>query len=317
MGSPPPAVLVLAFNRPSATLQLIDALKPVAPRVVYAAVDGPRVGVADDERRCDEVRHLLNTLPWPHALRTLYREQNLGCGPAVAGAIDWFFGEEPEGVILEDDILPHPSMYRFFAEMLARYREDERVMHVSATNYAGARGDADYFFSRYVSIWGWATWRRAWTRYSFDLSGWRDGPDVLHHPGVEWRARRHLAFQFDRAAIGLGTWDFQWMYAVMRYGLAITPSRNLAVTTGFGADATSLRSVPQKRPQLQEMPLELMHPSSVEADADLDRRLFAEQLSRASFAWELSRYVVPSPRLYHSLGRVVRWAASTGRRLAS
>src|SRR5438270_3901585 len=131
-----PAVLLLAFNRPRPTRQLVEALAPVAPPLVYAAADGPRSGVVEDQERCDQVRSILSSLPWEHELRTLYRDENLGCGVAVSQALDWFFANETEGVILEDDIVPHPSMYGFMAQMLERYRHDDRVMHVSATNYA-------------------------------------------------------------------------------------------------------------------------------------------------------------------------------------
>src|SRR5439155_8368491 len=122
------------------------------------------------------------------------------------------------------------------------------------------------------------------------------------------------AFSFDRAAAGLGNWDYQWKYAVMRHGFAVTPSRNLAITTGFGDEATNLRSRPDLIPALEEMPAVLRHPDSVEPDAELDRELFAEQLSRGSFPREVARWVVSSPRLYHGCGRLVRAAASLGRR---
>src|SRR5437764_13198724 len=149
MVKPRPALLLLGFNRPGSTEQLVKALSTMAPPVVYAAADGPRPNVPDDANRCRDVRSILSSLPWEHELHTLYRDENLGCGVAVSGALDWFFAHETEGVILEDDILPHPSMYPFMAEMLARYRDDDRVMHVSASNYARVQATTDYFFSRY------------------------------------------------------------------------------------------------------------------------------------------------------------------------
>ena len=43
-------------------------------------------------------------------------------------AIDWFFGQEPEGIVLEDDCLPEQTFFRYCAELLERFREDPRVM---------------------------------------------------------------------------------------------------------------------------------------------------------------------------------------------
>lgn len=276
--------------------------------MVYAAVDGPRANTPTDVARCEQVRDQLERLPWAPQVHTLFRESNLGCGPGVSGAINWFFENEPEGVILEDDILPHPSMLPFMENMLVRYRSDERVMHVSGSNYAGARAPGGYFFSRYVSIWGWATWRRAWQRFSLDISDWRRQPDVLRGSGLDWRTRRYLAFAFGRAASGLGNWDYQWKYAVMRHGLAITPNANLSVTTGFGEDATALAHA-AVIPALEPMPTDLTGPCEVRADARLDHTLFHEQLARGSWYREASRLVVPSPRLYHHVGTTVRRAA--------
>lgn len=300
-----PAVLILAFNRPGAATQLVNALSEVQPPLIYVAVDGARADVPADEERCQRVRDILTSLPWKTEVRTLFRDSNLGCGPAVAGGIDWFFSHEEEGIILEDDVLPHPTMFPFMAELLERYRNEERVMHISASNYAGALARHSYFFSLYVSIWGWASWRRAWRYFNLDLSDWRVGPDVLHRPGLSWRTRRYLAFAFDRAAEGLSNWDYQWKYAVMRHGVAVTPRANLAVTTSFGEEATGLRHEAEI-PPLQPISGDLDHPAVFALNADLDSQLFAEQLKRGAWYWEASRLLVPSPRLYHRIGRTGR-----------
>lgn len=310
---PCPPVLIIAFNRPQATIQLAKALTAVEPSRVYVAVDGPREHVPEDTERCEEVRSILGSLPWAHELHTLYRVANLGCGPAVAGAIDWFFEHEPEGIVLEDDVLPHESMFPFMAEMLDRYRDDDRVMHVSACNYAGAHAPGGYFFSRYVSVWGWASWRRAWQHFSLDISDWRHPPSVLDKPGLDWRTRRYLAFAFGRAATGLGNWDYQWKYTVMRHGLAITPNANLAVTTGFGDEATNLRTQ-GLIPQLESMPAILTPSATVEVDPALEHAMFHEQLARGAWYWEASRLLVPSPQIYQRVGKIVRGAARQMRR---
>ena len=303
-----PPVLIIAFNRPHAVTQLAQALAVVKPSRVYVAVDGPRGQMPEDAARCEQVRSILGSLPWEHELHTLFREVNLGCGPAVSGAIDWFFEHEPEGIVLEDDVLPHPSMFPFMAEMLDRYRDDDRAMHISGSNYAGAQAPGGYFFSRYVAIWGWATWRRAWQHFSLDISDWRKPPSVLNKPGLDWRTRRYLAFAFGRAEHGLGNWDYQWKYTVMRHGLAITPNSNLAVTTVFGEEATGLRQHGHI-PELEPMQARLTHPATVDVDPALEHEMFHEQLARGAWYWETSRLLVPSPQLYHRFGTIVRGAA--------
>ena len=100
-------------------------------------------------------------------MRTLFREGNLGCRNAVSSAITWFFGQEPEGIILEDDCLPSPSFFPYCAELLKCFRDDERVMCITGDSFQRDMSGYpySYYFSKYNHVWGWATWRRAWRCY--------------------------------------------------------------------------------------------------------------------------------------------------------
>ncbi len=66
-----------------------------------------------------------------------------------------------------------PSFFSFCAEMLQRFRDDESMGSISGNNFlpAALGAPAPYLFSKYVQIWGWATWRRFWANYSFELTG--------------------------------------------------------------------------------------------------------------------------------------------------
>ena len=59
-------------------------------------------------------------------------------------------------------------------ELLEKYRDDERMMTVSGSNFRfGRRRTQDsYYFSRSPHIWGWATWRRAWHHYDGEMRLW-------------------------------------------------------------------------------------------------------------------------------------------------
>ena len=92
---------------------------------------------------------------------------------AVSSAIDWFFSQVEEGIILEDDCLPDQSFFPFCEKLLCYYRNDTRVMMIGGLNYvSGLEIKESYYFSKYYAIWGWATWKRAWRLYDKKLSGW-------------------------------------------------------------------------------------------------------------------------------------------------
>src|SRR4051812_40596985 len=155
-----PPVLILAFNRPNTTARVFEALQPVKPARIFFAVDGPRPEKADDASRVAKVRELAAAVDWQSEVQTLFRPRNLGCKNAVSQAISWFFEHVEEGIIIEDDCVAHPSFFRFARELLERYRRDERVMMISADNFqqAGRQTPYSYYFSRFLHIWGWASW---------------------------------------------------------------------------------------------------------------------------------------------------------------
>ena len=50
---------------------------------------------------------------WEADIKTLYHKKNNGCMKGVSSAINWFFDNEDEGIILEDDCVPHPDFFPF------------------------------------------------------------------------------------------------------------------------------------------------------------------------------------------------------------
>lgn len=246
------AVLLIGFNRPELLAEVIERIRAVAPPRVYLAVDGARdgrPGEADKVRTCQE---LAGALDWGCEVFTLFREQNLGCGRGVSGAIDWFFEHEERGIILEDDILPEPDFFPYVTAMLDRYASDTRVASITGTNFiplAEQRDASAPRLTRVPLVWGWATWRRVWHEYRFDIAGWRDGWDsraMKNAMGGTHPAKLLWSANFDlMARHAIDTWDLQFVYACMHEGqLTVAPPVNLVENVGFRADATHT----QRRP---------------------------------------------------------------------
>ena len=281
-------VLFLVFNRPDTTRRVFEAIRAARPPRLYVAADGPRVSRADEAQRCAQVREIATSVDWPCEVKTLFRADNLGCRRAVSSAIDWFFEEEPEGIVLEDDVLPLPGFFAYCDELLARHREDPRVVAISGSNLISNRfvPHHSYFFSRHNHIWGWASWRRAWCHYDVAM---RDWPHWRNEGGLARVANGDRHFQdywqaiFDATYRGeIDTWDYQWTFACWRMGgVAVLPAFNQTSNLGFGADAThTTAEVPDCVRESQPRPLifPLRHPDQVasipEADRMIDRRVF-------------------------------------------
>jgi hypothetical protein len=239
------AVLFLVFNRPDPTRRVFDAIRAARPARLYVAADGPRADRAGEAERCAEVRAMATAVDWPCEVLTLFRDANLGCKRGVAEGIDWFFAHEAEGIILEDDVLPHPSFFAYCATLLERYRELPEISMISGCNLIGDRHGAEtsYVFSRYLHVWGWASWRRAWLAYDVELRGWPStaaSAKLNAVLGGRTAAIDHWTEIFNRMARGeVDTWDYQWVFASWMHDMkAIIPAVTLVENIGFGKEAT-------------------------------------------------------------------------------
>lgn len=300
--APSAAVLCLAFNRPDCFARTLEALKAAGPREYFIAVDGPRTHRPADAVACAEVRRLAQSVDWATCLELKLEERNLGCGPAISAAISWVLSKVPEVIIIEDDCLPDPSFLRLCDELLARYRDDTRVMQIGGSNW-GAAPDRfaghSYAFTSFAPVWGWATWRRAWELYDFALDSWPrfKSSGLAEGMSVSPRFRRMLEQDWENVLAGRGTWDHQWQYAVLRHhGLSVCPARNLVQNIGLAEGGTQLQSADRilSRVPLQQLDFPLSHPPEVARSASVESVF--EQVYWQKFGWPA--------RIYRSLVRM-------------
>lgn len=236
-------VLLIAFNRPDNARQVLETIRAAGVGRLYVTLDGPRAGHPTDATRCAEVLDLVRSQEWAPTVLVREHEANLGCKDAVVDGLDWFFGAEPEGIVLEDDCLPAPDFFGFCDAMLERYRDDDRVWLVSGSNYLGSwrPGRSDWFFGD-GNTWGWATYGTAWRQRDMEMLTWHDQQArarARHFLG--WLGWLNLRPYYESCAPGrvVDTWDYQWSWTrASQEKLAVLPARNLVSNIGYGPDAT-------------------------------------------------------------------------------
>lgn len=267
-------ILFLVFNRPNPTRQVFEAIRAAKPPKLYVAADGPRPNREGEQERCEEVRRIATAIDWDCEIKTLFRDKNLGCKIGVSSGIDWFFENEQQGIILEDDCLPAKSFFLFCDEMLDRYKDDTRVWQISGSTFFPqgiSSTNADYFFSRYGPIWGWASWRRAWKHYDADLTQWRamSEPYIMNnvYPNKYERiAKLNLGSKLNEGQID--TWDFQWGF-IKNYNnaLSIIPKFNQILNIGFNTEATHTTKIDNNAPkEYKEYCCGIKHPNFIYED---------------------------------------------------
>jgi len=293
-------VAIIVFNRPETTAKVFEAIRQAKPPKLFLIADGPRANRPGEAEKCAAVRQIVEAVDWDCQVFKNFSDTNLGCGRRPATGIDWVFSQVEEAIIIEDDCLPDPSFFRYCQELLERYRDDERIATICGLNvqFGRRRTNDSYYFSRYNHCWGWASWRRAWRYFDFDLKHWpevRDGnflADILIDP----HATKVWTHTYQETYEGkIDCWDFQWTFACwLQNGLAILPNSNLISYIGYGSGATHTTA---ERTQYDDMPTEavtfpLVHPKFVIRDTQADN--FSE-----------STYFDYQPKLWKKINRKV------------
>ncbi len=293
------AVLFVVFNRLDTTKQVFKAIREAKPPRLYIASDGPRETKEGEEQIVKDVREYITShIDWECEVKTLFREKNLSCGPSVKQSIDWFFDNEEMGIILEDDVIPNTSFFKFSEDLLIKYQFDDRIGMISGNNHINFNdfGGDSYVFSKFAFTWGWATWKRSWVNMDLDMN-WENTSfknSIISNMGYTEKSK--LYWQNNINAIKMkkvNAWDYQWFLSLSSQNqLCIFPMYNLVANIGFGDDATHTFGEPkQEYIKQSELSFPLIHPKYV-----LPLKEFEEVYERMQIKLPVFwRKIIPQP----------------------
>lgn len=279
-------ILFIIFKRPDTTQQVFERIREAQPPKLYIAADGPRPDKEGEEEQCQATRKIVENVDWPCEVHRLYREKNLGCGAGVSGAISWFFEHEEEGIIIEDDILPHIDFFRYCDEMLEKYREETKVKCICGHNkfFEGINYSYSYYFSHSLTIWGWATWRRTWKEYDRSLKTIPKNVFLKELKSLPIKKNNKQAviniYDIMTSDHPIDTWDYQLLFSIWHHdGLNIIPINNLCKNIGIGhkdaVHTTSHNEAIESQNVVSCYPL--LHPSKIKKSKALDIISFSRQ----------------------------------------
>ncbi len=284
-------VLLITFNRPDHVRRVLSAIRDARPRpaALYVFQDGAREGNAVDAVKCPEVRAVVQELvDWDCELHTFYSDRNLGCGAGPMTGIDWFFSQVEEGIVMEDDCLPHPDFFGYCSELLERYRDDRKVHFINSTLYDDRwKCEASYDFSHYMVTGAWAGWKRTWEGFDLDLKSLDDKAfrkHVLDLTGNRGEANwwYSIVREIQQDPRKKSYWDFQMQIHLFKErALTIHPKVNLVSNIGFDGAGTHTLSNDDLRGNREVFPiLPLTHPASQAVDLQRDEYCWAKARSK-------------------------------------
>ena len=263
-------VVFIIFNRPETTQRVFEEIRKAKPSKLLVIADGPRDSHIGEKEHCDTTRKIIEKVDWDCEVIKNYSDINLGCKKRVSTGLNWVFENVEEAIILEDDVLPHQTFFRFCEELLEKHRHNENIMLVSGANVQFGRNKSDYsyFFSQYCFIWGWATWKRAWKNYDIEMKSW---PEARDNGLLKEMFNRKAPIEYwkkifdDLYAGKVDTWDGQWVFSCwIRRALTIQPNVNLISNIGFGIEATHTKSENMfSNMQIEHLQFPIKHPPNI------------------------------------------------------
>lgn len=306
-------VLFVIFKREDTTRQVFQRIREAQPPRLYIAADGPRADRPDEVAKCEATRKLVENVDWPCEVHRLFQDKNLGCGKGVSSAITWFFEHEEEGIIIEDDILPHMDFFRFCDEMLERYRNTPQVKCICGSNafYQDVKYDYSYFFSHYMFVWGWASWRRTWNEYDFSLNSVKRASieKKINSFPIRKRNKEMAMSIYDQMTSDhpIDTWDYQFVFSIWNHdGLNIVPISNLCKNIGFATEEAAHTLQHDEKIENHEARscYPLIHPIAIKESKRLERITFADfYIPKPGFSERLRGY---AGRIKGKIIRIIR-----------
>lgn len=238
-------ILLLICNRPVETSKVFERIRQLKPKHLFVSQDGT------DKATADVIK-----IDW-HCELHFRQGKRLGCKNGVISGIDWFFANVPEGIILEDDIVPDSTFFTFCEKLLKRYKDDKRIWHINGSNFQDEWiGNGSYYYSEYMHCWGWATYADRWKQFTekFDYS--------LLPKQFKW-LQKYLK-QVENGS--LDTWDYSWFYTILaNKGTVIAPNVNMCENIGFNQNATHTKR--GSHPKAQSL-TDVLSPIYIERQAD-------------------------------------------------
>ena len=282
-------VLLITFNRPLHTRRVLEKIMEQRPTDLYVFQDGAREGNESDCEKVRLVREVVEDLTngTDTRLHTCYSEKNLGCGPGPATGISWFFGQVEQGIVMEDDCLPHPDFFGYCEELLERYKDDSRLMFIGSTLYHDRwKCEASYGFSRYMVTGAWASWAKAWKGFDLDLvsldaKAFYKTVKSLTDNRQEAKWWYYAVKEIQKDDSKKSYWDFQMQIHLFKNSaITIHPKRNLISNIGFDAEGTHTLGNDGRGDRATFPILPLVHPEKIEVDKAMDALCFAKTKSR-------------------------------------
>lgn len=268
---------IFAFRRPDHLRRLlgsVGACRRLDECAITIYCDGPR-GLGDAEA-VEAARTVAREWAAAHGARVVERAENKGLARSIVDEVTALCAEHGRAIVLEDDLEVSPDFLRFMLTALDHYADAADVLQVSGYMFPVDHSDeSDVLLLPLATTWGWATWERAWKRFS-----WKPIAATDRLKDAECRRRFNLDDSYNYASLlearldgSNESWGVLWHWVIFTSGLVAVHPR-CTLVRNHGIDGTGTHGgggKPAPPEPFAPLPEKLRWPPQVVDEAAFDR----------------------------------------------
>jgi len=232
-------IVLFVYNRLDHTRQTIEALQKndlANESELYIYSDAAKDNYAESEVL--KVREYINTVSGFKEIHIVKRADNWGLANSIIDGVTHIVNQYGKIIVIEDDIVTSPGFLNYMNEALTLYKDDKKIMHIAGylPETSGQESLPNSFFLRFMSCWGWATWKDSWSNANWDAQYLFD---KINTKKALKKFNLNNAISFHRQLEdningSITTWAIKWFSTIFIYdGLCLYPHKSFVKNIGL------------------------------------------------------------------------------------
>lgn len=237
-------IALFVYNRPEHTRRTIKFLQQnllADESRLFIFSDAPKD--PSQQANVDEVRDIVRLVDGFKSVELIQRKSNFGLASSIIDGVSMLVSEYGKVIVFEDDLISSAFTLQYFNDALARYQNEEKVMHIGAYMYPLKDEKLpETFFYRAATSWGWATWERAWKDFEPDVNKIIARFDSKMKQEFSIEGTMNFWKQIVEFKHGKNnSWAIRWYASIfLKRGLTLNPSKSLI--NNIGHDGSGIHS---------------------------------------------------------------------------
>lgn len=231
-------VLLMTYRKFEFIEEILNIIQEYQPSKLYLSRNQPKD--ASEEKSYQKITEIIDSFKFNFEVELILHKTYLPISKSVVTSINKAFEKEDQLIILEDDIIPNQSFFKFCDLMLDKYRYSNEIGCINGCNLNAINSPNGYFLSSMgTPFWGWATWKNRWDKYRSDNYYWDNYQERIVST-ITYSYQAFFKKTFDNNSKGTNVWDIQWNLSLMSNQYKITvPTINLTTNRGFLQNAVT------------------------------------------------------------------------------